>query len=147
MGGFDPILLGATLALAASAVGVMRVLQGPARAQFVYAQLCVMVGIYVGFSLTGLDGKDFLSRGDYSAVIVEGVLALGFIFVGLAALGSHRPWLLGALIFAHGATDFFHLVIDGSLAPAWYAFACVLYDAIIGAAAVMMLSSQAPQKS
>lgn len=146
MEGFNPILIGVTLALAAGAVGIMAILKGAARAQFVYAQLCVMAGIYVGFALMGLDDKDFISRADWSALMVEGVLALGFIFAGLAALGSHRPWLLGALIFAHGATDFFHLVIDGSLAPAWYAFACVLYDAVVGAAAVMMLSARSPQE-
>lgn len=145
MEGFNPVLIGVTLALAAGAIGVMRILHGQARAQFIYAQLCVMAGIYIGFALTGLDGKDFISRADWSALLVESVLALGFIFAGLAALGSHRPWLLGALIFAHGATDFFHLIIDGSVAPAWYAFACVLYDAVVGAAAVMMLSAQSPQ--
>lgn len=146
MDGFNPILIGATLALAASAVGVMAILKGAARAQFVYAQLCVMAGIYVGFALTGLDGRDFISRADWSAFMVESVLALGFIFAGLAVLGSHRPWLLGALIFAHGATDVFHLIIEGSIAPAWYAFACILYDAIVGAAAIIMLSAQGPQK-
>ncbi len=101
MEGLNPFLAGATLALAAGAIGVMAILKGPARAQFVYAQLCVMVGIYVGFAVMGLDGKDFISRSDWSGVIVEGVFALGFIFAGLAALGSSRPWLLGALILAH----------------------------------------------
>ncbi len=146
MEGFNPILIGVTLALAAGAIGVMSILKGPARAQFVYAQLCVMAGIYVGFALIGLDGKDFISRADWSALLIESVLALGFIVAGLTVLGSDRVWLLGALIFGHGATDFLHLVIDGAVGPAWYAFACVLYDAAVGAAAIMMLSAQSPQK-
>lgn len=147
MEALNPVLIGVTLALAGGAIGVMRVLQGRARAQFVFAQLCVMAGIYVGFALSGFEGRDFVGRADWSSLLVESTLALGFVFAGLAALGSHRPWLLGALIFAHGVTDFFHLIIDGSAAPAWYAFACVLYDALVGAAAVIMLSAQSARKS
>ncbi len=139
---FNPFLIGAALALAAGAIGVMSVLKGPARAQFVYGQLCVMAGIYVGFAIVGLDGKEFITRADWSALAVEVVLMLAFVFAGLAALSSNRPWLLGALIFAHGATDFMHLLIGDGTAPAWYAFACILYDAPVGAAAVLMLSSK-----
>jgi len=139
---FDPFLIGATLALAAGAVGVMAVLQGAARRQFVYAQLCVMVGIYVGFAIAGLDGKEFLTRSDYSALIVESVAALIFIFAGLAVLGSRRVWMLGGLILAHGAVDLLHLIIDNAAGPAWYAFACILYDAIVGTAAVLLLSGK-----
>lgn len=147
MEAFNPILIGATLALAAGAIGVMSVLQGPARAHFVYAQLCAMAGIYVGFAIIGLEGKDFIARADWSAFAVEVVLMVVFIFAGLAALGSHRLWLLGALIFAHGATDFLHLVIGEGTAPAWYAFACTLYDAVVGAAAVLMLpAGPAPKR-
>ncbi len=137
---FNPFLIGATLGLAAASIGVMRLLKNAARAQFVFAQLCAMAGIYVGFAIVGLDGKDFISRSDWTSFAVEAALMAIFVFAGLAALGSHRPWLLGALIFAHGATDFLHLLIGGSSAPAWYAFACVLYDAVVGAAAVIMLS-------
>ena len=147
MSGVNPMLIAATLALAAAAVGVMAMLQAPSRARFVYAQLCAMVGIYVGFAIAGIDGKDFLTRGDWSALMIESVLALGFICLGLAALSSARAWMLGALILAHGATDFLHLLIDGSPAPAWYAFACILYDAIVGFAAVFMLSAPATERA
>ena len=143
---FNPILIGATLALAAGAIGVMSVLPARMRAEFVYAQLCIMAGIYVGFAIVGLDGKDFITRSDWSAVIVETVLMLVFIFAGLAALNSERVWLLGVLILAHGATDFLHIVIGEGTAPAWYAFGCVLYDAAVGAAAVIMLPAGAAPK-
>ena len=141
MEAFNPFLIGATLALAGAAIGVMYILRGPARAQFVYAQLCLMAGIYVGFAVVGIGDKDFITRADWSALLVESVIALVFVFAGLAALGSHRQWLLGGLIFAHGATDLLHLTIDGAVGPAWYAFGCVIFDAVVGAAAVILLSA------
>lgn len=147
MTGLNPFLIGVTLALAAGAIGVMAVLRGATRAQFVFAQLCLMVGIYVGFALISLDGKDFLARADWSALLVESVLALGFIFGGLAVLGSRRSWLLGALILAHGATDLLHLLAGSDIVPAWYAFLCILYDAAVGATAVFMLSASAPHRA
>lgn len=138
---FNPILIGASLALAVAAIGVMSVLSPAARAQFAYGQLCVMVGIYVGFAIAALDGDPFVTRADLSPLLIEGTLGLIFLLVGLAILQGRRWWLLGALILAHGFTDFLHLVIDGSPGPDWYAFACILYDALVGAAAIIMLST------
>ncbi len=146
MEGFYPILIGASAVLALSAVGVMAILQPQARAQFVYAQLCVMVGIYVGFAIAELDGADFITRSDWSPLLIESALGLGFLFGGLAILRSARVWMLGLLVLGHGGVDLAHLLIDGAAGPDWYAFACILYDAIVGVAAVVMLSDRAPAR-
>jgi hypothetical protein len=147
MEGFHPILIGGTLALAAGAIGVMAILRPAARAQFVYGQLCVMVGIYVGFAIVGLDGKTFITRGDWSVLLIEAAVGLGFLFAGLAVLQSSRHWLLGVLVLGHGAVDLGHLMVESAAGPAWYAFACVVYDAAVGVAAIMMLPEKSPGRS
>lgn len=142
---FTPIMIGATLLLAGGAVGVMSVLSPKARAVFVYAQLVLMAGIYVGFAIASLDAADIIRRSDWSALLLESIVALGFVFAGLAALQSSRPWLLGVLILAHGVVDLAHLVFGGALSPNWYAFVCILYDGIVGLAAIWLLSLRSAQ--
>jgi len=142
MDGLNPILVGLTVALAAGAVGVMAVLSSKSRAAFVYAQLAVMVGVYQGFALVALDAADFVRRAELSSVIIESGLALAFVFAGLAALSGPRAWMLGALILMHGGVDLAHLLFDVDLAPDWYAFACIVYDAIVGVAAIRLLSNK-----
>lgn len=75
---FTPIMIGATLLLAGGAVGVMSVLSPKARAVFVYAQLVLMAGIYVGFAIASLDAADIIRRSDWSALLLESIVALGF---------------------------------------------------------------------
>ena len=140
MGDLNPVLIGVTLALAASTVGVMALLSPKNRPAFAYAQLLLMVGIYVGFAIIAFDAKEFPVRADWSILLVESLTALVFLVLGLAALSSSRPWILGALILAHGGVDLLHLLMNAAHSPEWYAFLCIVYDAIAGVAAIYFLS-------
>ncbi len=135
-----PVLIGVTILFAGAVIGATAMTAREKRGGFVYAQLVLMVGVYVGFAITRLDAATVITRGDWTALLVESVLALGFVFAGLVALRSERPWTLGALILSHGVVDLLHLSFDASHSPAWYAFICLIYDALVGAAAVWLLS-------
>lgn len=137
-----PILGGVTLLLAGTAVGVATLISERDRAAYFYAQLAAMVGIYVGFAIIQFDAAPFAGRGEISAVLIEFIIAGGFILAGLSVLRGDRSWLIGALILAHGAVDLGHLLFGGDIAPAWYAFACIVYDAIVGLAAIWLLSKK-----
>ena len=102
MGGLNPVLIGVTLALAASSVGVMALLSPKNRPAFVYAQLMMMVGIYVGFAIIAFDAKEFPVRADWSILLVESLTAMVFLVLGLAALdfGSRPCGPLALLILA-----------------------------------------------
>ena len=145
--GISPILIGATVLLAAAAVGASAMLSPRGRAVSFYGQLVLMVGIYVGFAINGLEPIESANRADWSAFIIESLTALAFLFVGLAVLNSSKPWLLGALILAHGGVDVLHLALDAAHSPDWYEFLCVLYDAIVGFAAIMLLSDKPAESS
>lgn len=136
------VLVPIVILLAASTALVLRPLPMQGRAAFAYAQLVAMVGIYMGFAIASLDRAEIVQQGDWTALVVEWLIALAFIFGGLAALRSSRPWLLGALILAHGGVDFLHLILGGDHAPGWYAVACILYDAIAGVIAIWFLSGR-----
>lgn len=136
------LIVGATLLLAAAAIGATAIMSPKQRAAFVYAQLCVMVGIYVGFALTALDGADFIGRPELSVLLIEAAVALVFIFAGLGLLYTARSWLLGGLILAHGGVDLMRLLFGAAHSPDWYDFACILYDAIVGVAAIRLLSEK-----
>lgn len=140
-----PLMIGIAILLAGAAIGVTTILSPKARATFVYAQLVLMVGIYAGFAIASLDGADIIRRADWSALLIDALIALGFVFAGLAALQSSRPWLLGALILAHGSIDLAHLLLGSAHVPAWYAFVCILYDGIVGVAAIWLLSNKPAQ--
>ncbi len=127
--------------LAGAALGVTASLGPRGRAAWVYGQLALMTGIYVGFALTGIDPNGIVLRASLSALVVEGMTALLFLLLGLAVLQSGRPWLLGALILGHGGVDLLHLLMKAEVSPAWYAFICAIYDAIVGAGAIWLLSS------
>ncbi len=141
-----PILIGASVLLAAAAIGVMAMLSPVRRAAFAYAQLMVMAGIYVGFAIAGLEAADFVGRPQLSAVLVESMIALGFVFAGLGVFASNRTWLLGVLILAHGGVDLLHLLLDVGYSPDWYAFACLIYDALVGVGAIWLLSKSPPAR-
>ncbi len=147
MTGLDPILIGATVVLAFAAIGVTAVLSPERRPAFVYAQLVMMVGIYIGFSLAALDAAEIITRSDWSSLLFQSLIALAFLTGGLGVLATDRPWLLGALILAHGGVDLIHLTMDGGVIPHWYAYACVVFDAIAGTAYVWMLGKPAPTDS
>ena len=146
MDGFNPILLGVTLLLAGAAIGGMLILSRENRAAFVYGQLALMVGIYVGFAIIELDSAAFVSRAALSALIIESITALAFLGAGLGVLASDKKWLLGVLILGHGGVDLGHLLINSPHSPAWYEFLCVVYDGVVGVAAIWLLSDH-PQTS
>ena len=145
MTGTHLIIAGIAVLLAVGAVGLTAKLSAQARAAFVYAQLALITGVYVGFAVVALDKAAFIGRSELSLMMIEGVLALTIIFAGLVALMSSKPWLLGVLILFHGAVDVAHLVMGTGHVPAQYAFACVIYDAIVGGAAIYLLSEKRPQ--
>ena len=140
MTGFSPILLGVTIALAGGAIAFTAILSPRNRAAFVYAQLVLMAGIYVGFAIVALDAADFVSRATLSVVLVEGLIALVFVGGGLMVLSSDRQWLLGAMILAHGGVDLLHMLMGTPHSPAPYEFLCIIYDGIVGVAAIWLLS-------
>ncbi len=142
MTGFSPILLGATILLAGAAVGMTAVLSPKDRPAFVYAQLVLMAGIYVGFAIIALDAADFVTRPTLSVLLIEVLIAFALVGGGLGVLGSDRQWLLGGLILVHGGVDLLHLLMGTPHSPAWYEFLCVLYDGIVGVAAIWLLSDK-----
>lgn len=129
-----------TAALAAAALGVTAMLSPRGRALWIYGQVALMAGIYVGFALTGIDPTGIVLRSSLTPVVVEALAALLFVLLGLAVLQSGRIWLLGALILAHGGVDLAHLLMKADHSPAWYAFVCAIYDAIVGTGAIWLLS-------
>ena len=143
MTGLNPILLGVTALLALSTVGAANVLSQKMRPVLFYAVLVAMAAIYVGFAIIALDQADFMTRPVLSVLIVESAALIVFLFAGMAVLGSDRPWLLGVFIMAHGGVDLIHLLMGTPHSPAWYEFACVLYDAVVGLAAIWLLSEKA----
>jgi len=140
MTGLDPILIGVTILLASGAIGVTAMLSAKTRPAFVYAQLVLMAGIYVGFAIAAIDAKDIALRADWSALVIEVLIALGFVFLGLAVMTGSRPWLLGVMMLAHGGIDLAHLLMGAALSPDWYAYLCVIYDGVVGVGAVWLLS-------
>jgi hypothetical protein len=140
MTGLNPIFIGAVVLLAGAAIGATAMLSPRGRAGFVFGQLALIVGIYIGFALIGLDPLETASRADWSALLIESITALAFVFVGLAILNSDKPWLLGALILAHGGIDLLHLMLRADYSPDWYEFLCLIFDAMVGAAAIWLLS-------
>ena len=111
------------------------------RAQWVYAQLAMMVGIYVGFAITGIDFGGIVLRPAWSALMIESVTAVFFVLAGIAVVQSGKLWILGALILGHGGVDLLHLLMKADHSPGWYAFACAIYDAIVGVGAILLLST------
>jgi len=140
MNGLSLILIGATVLLAGAAIGATMVLSVKTRAIAVYAQLVLMAGIYVGFAVIGLDPIDSAGRAAWSALLVESLIAAAFILAGLGVLASARVWLLGVLILGHGGVDVLHLLFSQT-APHWYAYLCVIFDAIAGSAYVWLLGT------
>lgn len=142
MMGLNPILLGVTALLAVATIGAGSVLSAKTRPIFFYGVLALMVGIYVGFALIAFDGADFVTRPVISVLMVESLAALVFLFAGLGVLNSSRPWLLGVLVLVHGGVDLLHLLLGASHSPDWYEFLCLVYDAIVGVAAIWLLSNK-----
>lgn len=146
MSGLNPIYLAVMLLLAGGAVGVTAMLSARNRPAFVYGQLVLMAGIYVGFAVIAVDAKDIVLRADWSVLIVETMIALVILLLGLAVMNSARPWLLGVMMLVHGGIDLMHLLMKAAHSPGWYAFLCLLYDAVVGVAAIWLLS-QEPSKN
>ena len=137
MGASTFLLIGLTVFLALGAVAVTAALPKHLRAIFVYGQLVLIVGIYVGFSIYALDNANFITRADWSALLMDGLIAVAFMGAGLFALSSNRYWLLGIFILLHGAIDLGHLIVGGS-APALYGFLCIIFDGVAGPAYVWL---------
>ena len=126
--------------LAGAAIGATATLPARARPAAFYAQLIMMVGIYVGFAIIRLDEAAIISRGDWTALLLESMSALVLAVIGLSVMSGRRVWLLGALILIHGGVDLLHLIADARHSPGWYAFLCLIYDALVGVAAIWLLS-------
>ncbi|MHA7870903.1 MAG: hypothetical protein ACX939_00995 [Hyphococcus sp.] len=146
MTGLNPILLGVTAVLALGSIGAASVLSPKMRPIFFFAVLVAMAAIYVGFAVIALDSADFISRPVLSILFVESALFLVLLFAGIAVLSAERYWLLGVLIMAHGGVDLLHLLTDTPHSPAWYEFLCVVYDAIVGLAAIWLLTARSAAK-
>ena len=142
MMGLNPILLGVTALLIVVTIGAASVLSAKVRPAFAYGVLVMMAGIYVGFALIAFDAAEFATRPVISVLMVESLAALAFIFAGLGALTSGRPWLLGVLILVHGGFDLTHLLMDAPHSPDWYEFLCLIYDAVVGFAMIWLLSEK-----
>ena len=145
MTGTHLIIVGLTVLLAAGSVSLAAQLSLKARAAYIYAQLVFMVAIYVGFAVAELDDAAFIGRDEVSLLVIEAVISTVFLLGGLAVLMSSKLWLLGALILGHGGIDLAHLLIGTSHVPPLYAFLCIVYDAIVGVAAIFLLSEKRPQ--
>ena len=102
------LLVMIVVVLAGASLGVTASLSPRGRAAWVYGQLAVMTGIYVGFALAGIDPQGVVLKASLSALVVEGMTGLLFLLVGLAVLQSDRPWLLGVLVLAHGGVELLH---------------------------------------
>lgn len=142
MTGLNPILFAVTALLAVSSIGAANVLSQKMRPVFFYAVLVAMAAIYVGFAVIALDQADFMTRPVLSVLIVESAVFMVFMFAGMAVLDSDRPWLLGVFIMVHGGVDLIHLLMGTPHSPAWYEFLCVVYDAVVGLAAIWLLSEK-----
>ncbi len=142
MTGSSLILLGVTILLAGGAIGVTAMLSRENRGGFVYAQLVLMAGIYVGFAIIALDAADFVSRAALSPLLIESLIAIAFVGGGLGVLASDRQWLLGVMILVHGGLDLAHLLMGTPYSPAAYEFLCIIYDGIVGVAAIWLLSDK-----
>ncbi len=140
MTGTIPILILATILLAGAALGVTAAMPAKERASFVYAQLVLMAGIYVGYAIIGLEPVESANKAEWSALLIEGVAAIVFMFAGHSALASSRQWLLGVLIMVHGGVDLAHMLTARSYSPDGYEFACAIYDAIAGFGAIWLLT-------
>lgn len=142
--GISPLLLAATVVAALAAVGAASALSPARRPLFVYGLLTLVTGVYLGFAVVEIDGADLVRRAHISALIIEVLIAAVFLTLGLALAASERPWLLGAAFLAHGAVDVAHLIFGGP-APDWYAFLCVLFDAVAGVGFIWLLGKTPPR--
>ncbi|NNE39399.1 MAG: hypothetical protein HKN14_00610 [Marinicaulis sp.] len=145
MDGANPILIGVTVLLAAASIGAIMALPPRARPALVFAQLVLMTGIYIGFAVIGLEPINTATRPEWSAVLIESLIAIAFIGAGLNFLHGERAWVLGALILGHGGADLMHLLMDVAHSPDWYEFLCTLFDAIVGFAAIWLLSQKSSE--
>lgn len=89
-----------------------------------------IAAVYLGFAVA--DGRT-------SAVVVESLIILGFLYLTLLGMNV-SPWLLALAYFLHGMWDWLHR--DGRVGAAvrdWYITACIVYDWLIAAFIVALL--------
>lgn len=118
-----PVVVGAILAV--GTVGIA-VLLPHAWALDLYAALLALIGaVYIGMAL---------EQGSQRQLVVQFVIALGFMGMGLLGLWFF-PWLLVAGYFLHGVWDWLHHRGDLNLRlRGWYAPFCLVYDWLIAVA-------------
>ncbi|MEM8771128.1 MAG: hypothetical protein AAGD92_05695 [Pseudomonadota bacterium] len=138
MEAISPLAIFGAIALALGSLIVMAFLKGRTREAFVLSQLGVMVGIYIGFALGGVSSPEKIDAQSAHFLLIENFAMLGFLFAGLFAF-ARAPRFLGVIILLHGGFDAGHLFLEQSPAPSWYAVSCIIYDVIIGVAAILML--------
>lgn len=140
LAGLNPVYIILAVVLAAATVGVASILSEKNRTLFAYSVLVLMLGVYVGFAVIAVDAAQFMTRPVITVLMVEALTALVLMFIGLGAVNSDKPWILGVLILIHGGVDLAHLLMGTPHSPAWYELLCVIYDGIVGVAFVWMLS-------
>ncbi len=85
--------------------------------------LIVTAGYYVLFAAVG---------GSTRSLVVEIVVACGFVLVAVIAFTSNL-WLIPGAMAAHGVFDFFHhSLIQNSGVPVWWPGFCIAFDVIFG---------------
>lgn len=114
-------VIGSVLALAvaglAAAVGFDR------DRSFASTILIGVASYYVLFALIGASSR---------AVVVESVVASGFLLVGILGFKT-TPWVIAAAMVGHGVFDVMHdLFIQNPGVPSWWPGFCLAFDAVLG---------------
>jgi hypothetical protein len=92
--------------------------------------LIVVAFYYVLFALMGASGR---------TVVIEGIVAAGFLFVALVGF-RRNLWLVAAALVGHGLFDFVHhLFIDNPGVPGWWPGFCGAFDVLFGAWLAVLL--------
>jgi hypothetical protein len=130
-------LIGFVLALAAiglgTGVGFVR------DRSFAPTILIVTASYYVLFALIG---------GSTRALLVEGLIATGFLLLALVGF-KKNVWLVAAAMVGHGVFDFLHhFLIDNPGVPSWWPGFCLAFDLLFGGwLAVLLVRRSHPSLS
>jgi hypothetical protein len=114
-------LIGLILALA---VAGLAAITGFDRERAFYPILLIVIAsYYVLFAAMGASGR---------TLIVEIVVASGFLLVAVLGFKRNLWWLVAALV-AHGIFDFVHhMFIDNPGVPRWWPGFCLAFDVTVG---------------
>jgi len=112
-----PCLIGVFLALG---VALWATWVGFDRDRAFYPTVTIVIASYYGlFAIMG---------GSSQALIMEGIVMIGFLTASVLGFKRNLVWVVGALA-AHGVFDFFHgLLIANPGVPRWWPPFCLAYD-------------------